>query len=186
MPGTDHAGIATQTVVEKRLLADGVKRLEMGREAFVATTQELEGRVRAGHHRSARRDGRLVRLRSHPLHDGRDVRHGGATRVLHALRRRPDLPRQAARQLGSGDPHGALRRRGRERRGRRPHVVPRVPARRRLRPRHRRHDATRDDARRHRGRRQSERPARRGTRRHERSSCRSSAARSRSSPTTTS
>ncbi len=40
MPGTDHAGIATQTVVEKRLLADGVKRLEMGREAFVETTQE--------------------------------------------------------------------------------------------------------------------------------------------------
>ena len=40
MPGTDHAGIATQTVVEKRLLADGRKRLDMGREAFVATTQE--------------------------------------------------------------------------------------------------------------------------------------------------
>ncbi len=40
MPGTDHAGIATQTVVEKRLLAEGVKRLEMGREAFVAKTQE--------------------------------------------------------------------------------------------------------------------------------------------------
>ncbi|MEE9417091.1 MAG: class I tRNA ligase family protein, partial [Acidimicrobiales bacterium] len=40
MPGTDHAGIATQTVVEKRLLANGVKRLEMGREAFVEKTQE--------------------------------------------------------------------------------------------------------------------------------------------------
>jgi valyl-tRNA synthetase len=40
MPGTDHAGIATQTVVEKRLLAEGVRRLEMGREAFVAKTQE--------------------------------------------------------------------------------------------------------------------------------------------------
>ena len=39
MPGTDHAGIATQTVVEKRLLADGIKRLEMGRESFVETTQ---------------------------------------------------------------------------------------------------------------------------------------------------
>ena len=39
MAGTDHAGIATQTVVEKRLLADGVKRLEMGREAFVETTR---------------------------------------------------------------------------------------------------------------------------------------------------
>ncbi|MFV2040322.1 MAG: class I tRNA ligase family protein, partial [Acidimicrobiales bacterium] len=32
MPGTDHAGIATQTVVEKRLLNDGIKRLQMGRE----------------------------------------------------------------------------------------------------------------------------------------------------------
>lgn len=39
-PGTDHAGIATQTVVEKRLLSQGVKRLEMGREAFVDKTQE--------------------------------------------------------------------------------------------------------------------------------------------------
>ncbi|MDA3040064.1 MAG: valine--tRNA ligase [Actinomycetota bacterium] len=40
MPGTDHAGIATQTVVEKRLLAEGIKRLDMGREAFVEKTQE--------------------------------------------------------------------------------------------------------------------------------------------------
>lgn len=40
MPGTDHAGIATQTVVEKRLLAQGTKRLDMGRDAFVAKTQE--------------------------------------------------------------------------------------------------------------------------------------------------
>jgi valyl-tRNA synthetase len=40
MPGTDHAGIATQTVVEKRLLSEGIKRLEMGRDAFVAKTQE--------------------------------------------------------------------------------------------------------------------------------------------------
>ncbi len=40
MPGTDHAGIATQTVVEKRLLGEGIKRLEMGREAFVEKTQE--------------------------------------------------------------------------------------------------------------------------------------------------
>jgi valyl-tRNA synthetase len=35
IPGTDHAGIATQNVVEKRLAAKGVSRLEMGREAFV-------------------------------------------------------------------------------------------------------------------------------------------------------
>ncbi|MGI9602303.1 MAG: class I tRNA ligase family protein, partial [Acidimicrobiales bacterium] len=47
MPGTDHAGIATQTVVEKRLLNDGIKRLEMGREAFVAKTQEWKDEYEA-------------------------------------------------------------------------------------------------------------------------------------------
>jgi len=40
MPGTDHAGIATQTVVEKRLLNEGIKRLDMGRVAFIDKTQE--------------------------------------------------------------------------------------------------------------------------------------------------
>ncbi len=33
--GTDHAGIATQAVVEKMLRAEGVSRQELGREAFV-------------------------------------------------------------------------------------------------------------------------------------------------------
>lgn len=35
MPGTDHAGIATQNVVEKQLAAEGLDRHEIGREAFV-------------------------------------------------------------------------------------------------------------------------------------------------------
>jgi valyl-tRNA synthetase len=35
MPGTDHAGIATQNVVEKQLAAAGLDRHELGREAFV-------------------------------------------------------------------------------------------------------------------------------------------------------
>ena len=33
--GTDHAGIATQAVVEKELAKEGVSRHELGREAFV-------------------------------------------------------------------------------------------------------------------------------------------------------
>ena len=33
--GTDHAGIATQAVVEKMLRAEGISRQELGREAFV-------------------------------------------------------------------------------------------------------------------------------------------------------
>lgn len=34
-PGTDHAGIATQNVVEKQLLAEGTTKEAMGREAFL-------------------------------------------------------------------------------------------------------------------------------------------------------
>jgi len=33
--GTDHAGIATQMVVERQLAADGQSRIELGREAFL-------------------------------------------------------------------------------------------------------------------------------------------------------
>ena len=35
MPGTDHAGIATQNVVERQLLAEGTDRHKIGREKFV-------------------------------------------------------------------------------------------------------------------------------------------------------
>src|SRR5947208_3707852 len=50
MPGTDHAGIATQTVVEKRVLAEeGKRRTDFKREEFVAKIQawkdEYEKRI---------------------------------------------------------------------------------------------------------------------------------------------
>jgi len=35
LPGMDHAGIATQNVVERQLATDGVSRHDLGREAFV-------------------------------------------------------------------------------------------------------------------------------------------------------
>src|SRR6185369_5699655 len=35
MPGTDHAGIATQNVVEKQLANGGIDRHQLGREKFV-------------------------------------------------------------------------------------------------------------------------------------------------------
>lgn len=35
-PGIDHAGIATQNVVEKQLLARGIKKEQIGREAFLS------------------------------------------------------------------------------------------------------------------------------------------------------
>ncbi len=40
LPGTDHAGIATQNVVEKQLAAEGKSRHDLGREAFEARVWE--------------------------------------------------------------------------------------------------------------------------------------------------
>ena len=34
-PGTDHAGIATQAVVEKNLEKEGLKKIDLGRENFI-------------------------------------------------------------------------------------------------------------------------------------------------------
>ena len=42
--GTDHAGIATQMVVERRLEAENLSRLELGRDAFVAKVWEWKRR----------------------------------------------------------------------------------------------------------------------------------------------
>ncbi|NKB82298.1 MAG: valine--tRNA ligase [Nitrospirales bacterium] len=40
LPGTDHAGIATQNVVERQLLADGQSREHVGREKFIQRVWE--------------------------------------------------------------------------------------------------------------------------------------------------
>jgi valyl-tRNA synthetase len=40
MPGTDHAGIATQMVVTRELAKEGVSRHDLGREAFIAKVWE--------------------------------------------------------------------------------------------------------------------------------------------------
>ncbi|MGD8304958.1 MAG: valine--tRNA ligase, partial [Desulfobacterales bacterium] len=40
MPGTDHAGIATQNVVEKKMAVEGTDRHQLGREKFIAAVWE--------------------------------------------------------------------------------------------------------------------------------------------------
>ena len=49
IPGMDHAGIATQNVVEKQLAAEGTDRHELGREAFIERVwewkEEYGGRI---------------------------------------------------------------------------------------------------------------------------------------------
>ncbi|PKL07785.1 MAG: valine--tRNA ligase, partial [Spirochaetae bacterium HGW-Spirochaetae-7] len=41
LPGTDHAGIATQHVVEKKLRAKGIDRHELGRDKFIEETWKV-------------------------------------------------------------------------------------------------------------------------------------------------
>jgi valyl-tRNA synthetase len=49
LPGTDHAGIATQVVVERQLAEEGIDRRELGRDAFVERVwrwkEEYGGRI---------------------------------------------------------------------------------------------------------------------------------------------
>src|SRR6201990_221109 len=48
LPGADHAGIATQTVVEKRVLAEeGKRRTDFTREAFVGKVQAWKDQYEA-------------------------------------------------------------------------------------------------------------------------------------------
>ena len=42
VPGTDHAGIATQNVVERQLKKEGLRRQDIGREKFLEKTWELK------------------------------------------------------------------------------------------------------------------------------------------------
>src|SRR5690606_28190974 len=47
VPGTDHAGIATQNVVERQLAAEGKTRNDLGREAFVERVWDFVDRTGA-------------------------------------------------------------------------------------------------------------------------------------------
>ncbi|MEI6500334.1 MAG: class I tRNA ligase family protein, partial [Armatimonadota bacterium] len=44
LPGTDHAGIATQNVAEKELAKEGLTRHDLGREAFIERVWEIKER----------------------------------------------------------------------------------------------------------------------------------------------
>ena len=46
LPGIDHAGIATQNVVERELLTEGKTRQELGREAFIQRVWDWKHKIR--------------------------------------------------------------------------------------------------------------------------------------------
>ena len=77
VPGTDHAGIATQIKVEEELrVKEGLTRYDLGREKFLERVWDVEGKVRQPHCRAAEEAGRLLRLGAGPFHHGRGLLQG--------------------------------------------------------------------------------------------------------------
>ena len=70
MPGTDHAGIATQNVVERQLASEGKDRHEIGREAFIEQGVEVEVRIGWTDYRAAEKARCLLRLGTGTFYHG--------------------------------------------------------------------------------------------------------------------
>ena len=101
-PGTDHAGIATQMVVERQLNAAGQSRIDLGREAFVARVWEWKEKSGGTIAQSDAPPRRLGRLDPRPLHHGPGLVARRDRSVRAPARGRPDLSRQAPGELGPG------------------------------------------------------------------------------------
>ncbi len=69
-PGTDHAGIATQMVVERLLAAEGDDRQADGPRRVRRARLAVEDRIRRHHHPPAAPAGRLAGLAARALHHG--------------------------------------------------------------------------------------------------------------------
>ena len=86
--GTDHAGIATQAVVEKALAAEGISRAGARPRGVRAPRLGVARAVRRHDHRPAQAPGLHARLRARALHDGRGLRRRGAPRASWTCTRR--------------------------------------------------------------------------------------------------
>ena len=69
--GTDHAGIATQKIVENQLAANSQTRHDLGREKFVERVWEWKEESGSTITNQMRRLGASMRLVARTLHDGR-------------------------------------------------------------------------------------------------------------------
>jgi valyl-tRNA synthetase len=133
IPGTDHAGIATQIVVERQLDAQKVSRHDLGREKFVEKVWEWKEKSGSTITGQMRRMGASADwAREYFTMDPKLSKV--VTEVFVRLRARPDLPRQAPGELGPGAGHRRLRPGSGVGGRRRLHVAHQVPAGRWQRP----------------------------------------------------
>ena len=107
LPGTDHAGIATQMVVERQLAAEGTNRHDLGREEFEERVWEWKAQsggtikeqmIRLGAAATGRRE-RFTLDRGPVARRARDLRA--------PVRKGPDLSRRVHGELVPALPDGA-------------------------------------------------------------------------------
>ena len=101
MPGTDHAGIATQNVVERALQKEGKTREDLGREAFIERVWEWREEYGSTIISQLKRLGASCDWDREAVHHGRGTERRRGRGVLSSLRQGPDLPRQLHHQLVS-------------------------------------------------------------------------------------
>ena len=70
VPGTDHAGIATQLQVEKALAKEGIKRDQTRTRGICSPYLGVEGKIRRYHHQPDPPPGRVLRLDARAVHLG--------------------------------------------------------------------------------------------------------------------
>jgi hypothetical protein len=111
LPGTDHAGIATQVMVEKQLKKEEKKVPARPRPRGIPQTRlGVEGKARRHHHQPAQEARLLLRLDPRTLHHGPGIFALRAKGVRRALQKGPDLSRQTHGELVPRLADRALRR----------------------------------------------------------------------------
>ena len=101
VPGMDHAGIATQVVVERELRKEGIERRDLGREAFVERVWAWKERYGGEIVGQLKRMGASLDWERERFTMDEGLVAGRPRRVRPLVRARADLPRRATRQLVS-------------------------------------------------------------------------------------
>ena len=108
-PGTDHAGIATQIVVERQLDQQNIDRRDLGREEFLKRVWQWKEESGSTISRQMRRLGASCDWSRERFTMDQGLSRAVTEVFVRLYRRRPDLPRQATGELGSGAANRCLR-----------------------------------------------------------------------------
>ena len=113
LPGMDHAGIATQNVVERQLAAEGLSRHDLGREKFVERVWQWKAESGGAILGQMRRLGDSVDWSRERFTMDEGLSRAVLTMFKRLVRRRPYLSGRTDHQLVSPVPHRPVGHRGR-------------------------------------------------------------------------